>query len=557
MGKNRFYAVRQGRQPGIYTSWMECRKQVDGFAMAEYKSFSLKSEAKLYLSSLQPQQNSKNKLVHLLQYDGASKGNPGKAGAGALLRDPDGSVLQELRIGLGTATNNFAEYQGLILGLKGALAQNVTRIRVQGDSNLVCKQVAGIWKVNKDTLKPLHAEAQSLSKKFTEFTIEHVVRELNSAADDLANKAIDLKPQEVVKDVKCIKLQISEPSHQITTKKNKKEVTEESVYVLAYDGASKGNPGKAGAGALLRNPKGSVIEKLYMGLGTATNNVAEYEALILGLQAALDRNVTSIQVFGDSNLVCKQVAGEWAVRHEGLRALHAQVQALSMQFTTFSIHHVDREMNTEADALANKGITLPCRTIVTRPTRKSPPHQQHQVAESSTEMSALTPDTTSTVEVGSAVARKLSTRRKTTQGENAEPVGPDASDKAGANAKSQSKRNSAKNINNKTNAQNSETIQRKVMVATRTEVLTQQTCATKNVIDAAVGRYVTVDAASRGNSLIRGNQVPSKPLTTKVSYKSYHSCSTIFSRFPTRPAACISVFRSLSTIAAVALVRRF
>ncbi|EFJ04640.1 hypothetical protein SELMODRAFT_131456, partial [Selaginella moellendorffii] len=129
-----------------------------------------------------------------------------------------------------------------------------------------------------------------------------------------------------------------------------------------YDGASKGNPGKAGAGALLRNPKGSVIEKLYMGLGTATNNVAEYEALILGLQAALDRNVTSIQVFGDSNLVCKQVAGEWAVRHEGLRALHAQVQALSMQFTTFSIHHVDREMNTEADALANKGITLPCRS---------------------------------------------------------------------------------------------------------------------------------------------------------------------------------------------------
>jgi hypothetical protein len=79
--------------------------------------------------------------VYQVEYDGASKRNPGRAGAGALLRHPDGSVVCELKEGLGIATNNVAEYRAFILGLRGALTRGIYRVRVQGDSKLVCEQV--------------------------------------------------------------------------------------------------------------------------------------------------------------------------------------------------------------------------------------------------------------------------------------------------------------------------------------------------------------------------------------------------------------------------------
>jgi ribonuclease HI len=79
--------------------------------------------------------------VYQIEYDGASKRNPGPAGAGALVRAPNGSVVCELREGLGVTTNNVAEYRALILGLCGALERGIYRVRVQGDSNLVCQQV--------------------------------------------------------------------------------------------------------------------------------------------------------------------------------------------------------------------------------------------------------------------------------------------------------------------------------------------------------------------------------------------------------------------------------
>lgn len=132
-----------------------------------------------------------------LEFDGASKGNPGQAGAGAVLRAEDGSVVYRLREGVGIATNNVAEYRALILGLKYALQKGYKHIRVQGDSKLVCMQIQGLWKINNQNLAGLCKEAKELKEKFQSFQINHILRNLNSEADAQANMGIYLKDGQV------------------------------------------------------------------------------------------------------------------------------------------------------------------------------------------------------------------------------------------------------------------------------------------------------------------------------------------------------------------------
>ncbi|KAB1207936.1 hypothetical protein CJ030_MR7G006054 [Morella rubra] len=127
-----------------------------------------------------------------LEFDGASKGNPGQAGAGVVLRADDGSLICRLQEGLGIATCNVAEYRALILGLRYALKKGFTSIRVQGDSKLICMQVQGLWKVKNPRMSELYEEAKELMTKFLSFQITHVLRDLNSEADAQANLAISL-----------------------------------------------------------------------------------------------------------------------------------------------------------------------------------------------------------------------------------------------------------------------------------------------------------------------------------------------------------------------------
>ncbi|KAK2971220.1 hypothetical protein RJ640_029898, partial [Escallonia rubra] len=112
----------------------------------------------------------------ILEFDGASKGNPGIAGAGAVLRAVDGSLVYRLREGLGIATNNAAEYRGVILGLKYALEKGFKHIRVQGDSKLVCMQVQGLWRTKTQNMSDLCNVAKELSEKFVSFQITHIDR---------------------------------------------------------------------------------------------------------------------------------------------------------------------------------------------------------------------------------------------------------------------------------------------------------------------------------------------------------------------------------------------
>ena len=125
---------------------------------------------------------------------------------------------------------------------------------------------------------------------------------------------------------------------------------------VACDGASRGNPGPAGAGAQITGPDGSVLAEVAEGLGETTNNVAEYTAVILGLERALDLGATEVLLRSDSQLLVNQLTGRYRVKTAHLQPLHRRVRELGARFDTIEYEHVRRERNTEADRLANLGV---------------------------------------------------------------------------------------------------------------------------------------------------------------------------------------------------------
>ena len=128
----------------------------------------------------------------LIHTDGAARGNPGPAGAGAILRDAaTGEVLGEVAQGLGRATNNVAEWTAVRLALEEARRLGASRVDLRMDSELVARQITGIYRVKHPDLKPIHAAVMALLRGFDGYTVGHVPRELNKDADRLSNVAID------------------------------------------------------------------------------------------------------------------------------------------------------------------------------------------------------------------------------------------------------------------------------------------------------------------------------------------------------------------------------
>jgi probable phosphoglycerate mutase len=125
--------------------------------------------------------------------------------------------------------------------------------------------------------------------------------------------------------------------------------------VLHSDGGARGNPGPAGIGAVLRSDD-SVIGEVAEAIGITTNNVAEYKALIAGLQLALDKGVTELEIFLDSQLVVSQLRGEWKIKKADLRPLALRANSLMNRFEKVTIEHVPRELNADADKLANQAM---------------------------------------------------------------------------------------------------------------------------------------------------------------------------------------------------------
>lgn len=143
------------------------------------------------------------------------------------------------------------------------------------------------------------------------------------------------------------------------------------------DGCSLGNPGPAGLGAhIICSGKTTEIAEP---LGKTTNNVAEYSALIRGLEAALDMQATEADVFMDSELVVKQMLGLYKVKHDNIKPLHAKASALAKKFRKFTIRHIPREKNAEADKLSKLGAEMPLEA----PKKTSSTKPQHPPAKKS------------------------------------------------------------------------------------------------------------------------------------------------------------------------------
>jgi ribonuclease HI len=123
--------------------------------------------------------------------DGGARGNPGPAGYGVAIKDAAGKPVAELSEYLGHQTNNYAEYSGLIAALRYACEHKIAALKVVSDSELMVRQMKGIYKVKHPELRKLHHEAQTLVKRLEHFEIRHALREHNQVADRLANEAMD------------------------------------------------------------------------------------------------------------------------------------------------------------------------------------------------------------------------------------------------------------------------------------------------------------------------------------------------------------------------------
>jgi ribonuclease HI len=126
--------------------------------------------------------------------------------------------------------------------------------------------------------------------------------------------------------------------------------------VVNVDGGARGNPGPAAIGAVVQSADGEILEERGERIGTATNNVAEYRALLLGIERAAELGASELELIGDSELIVRQVKGEYKVKDSTLRELHGEVKRALRPFEGWSIRHVRREQNAEADRLVNEAL---------------------------------------------------------------------------------------------------------------------------------------------------------------------------------------------------------
>jgi ribonuclease HI len=129
-----------------------------------------------------------------------------------------------------------------------------------------------------------------------------------------------------------------------------------AAYTANVDGGARGNPGPAAIGVVLRDPDGAVLEEVGERIGRATNNVAEYRALLRGIELAAAHGATELELVGDSELVVRQIEGRYKVKDATLRELHAEAKRELSSLASWSIRHVRREANADADRLVNAAL---------------------------------------------------------------------------------------------------------------------------------------------------------------------------------------------------------
>lgn len=129
-----------------------------------------------------------------------------------------------------------------------------------------------------------------------------------------------------------------------------------SRVTVSFDGGSRGNPGPAAIGVVLRDDSGTILQEVGEKIGEATNNVAEYKALLRGIELAASLGAREVELLGDSQLVVRQVEGKYKVKSAGIKPLHQEVKRALVRFDSWSIRHVLRAQNADADRLVNEAL---------------------------------------------------------------------------------------------------------------------------------------------------------------------------------------------------------
>lgn len=324
--------------------------------------------------------------TYVLRFDGGSRGNPGKAGAGIVLYDGEGgSEIWSGNQYVGDmVTNNEAEYSALIVGLRVARSMGVENVLVQGDSQLILRQIDGVYKVKSEKLRSYYEEVMTLRREFASFRTNHIERAQNARADALANEAMDTQSSTIQIDqvhkatsIKVNQLISRGKNDDVNSQDDETETVNnpgaasrsetmsrldpQKTCVLFFDGGSRGNPGIAGAGMVLYDDSTTEIWSGCQYLGEmSTNNEAEYRALITGLQIARSMGVENVLVQGDSDLILRQIDGVYKVKSPKLRPYYDEAMILRREFASFRTNHIERARNSRADELANEAMDNKC-----------------------------------------------------------------------------------------------------------------------------------------------------------------------------------------------------
>ncbi|MHC4267800.1 MAG: ribonuclease HI family protein [Planctomycetota bacterium] len=180
------------------------------------------------------------------------------------------------------------------------------------------------------------------------------MKKLKGQNKTITKKRVEKLFQDLKDHVKKDNLIISDKEQTDASYINK----EIDLIVVNVDGASRGNPGESGIGVAIFDKNSNLINEACDYLGVATNNIAEYKALILGIKLSMEYNAKKILFKSDSELMVKQIKGEYKVKNTRLKLLFTEVQDLLKKLPDWKIMHVRREENSEADLLANKGIDM-------------------------------------------------------------------------------------------------------------------------------------------------------------------------------------------------------
>jgi len=374
------------------------------------------SDTRLFSSSTSPSTPSKSlgdNGVHVLRFDGViSTSCPYKAGAGFLLYNvSSGKELLSTNHYLGIfnfATNNngvtssssrssvqlnaiIAQGKSLLLGMQNAIDLGVTTLVVQGHSPLIQYHLQQQQKDQNDNIPPCSNDINKTEAEDKE-KINPVVKEIHQEILEMMNNFDSIQLISIPKGrnmnafklaEKAVRDAITIANENLSREAYSKSVSEENksdmnisnefkdirlrdgisidpkqTFILRFDGGSRGNPGKAGAGFVLYvlSSNGQCNE-IYGGshfMGDSyTNNEAEYMALKKGLQCSYELGIKNLQVEGDSDLVVKQVNGQWKCKKSHLRLFLNDVLNVKKCFSNFKITHIPREQNSRADELAN------------------------------------------------------------------------------------------------------------------------------------------------------------------------------------------------------------